>query len=224
MPHDHVRSLVAAYDGHYATPNFFRYRRWLYAPLIRSVARRAGLAPGARVLDLGCGQGFFTRLFAELGYDAHGVDLSPEGIRSAQVAHAGSGASFSVGDALALPTGAIYDCVYSRSCSLYNRDDFRELSWITDRFLEYAAPGGVAVFDYYTRPGAAHAADWRYHSLADVRAHFARYRGACTFFTLRLETILLGRHAFGEIQSRANVAAARALGLGGELIAIVRKP
>lgn len=37
-----------------------------------------------RILDFGCGRGWFTERLADLG-EAHGIDLSPEGIAAAQV-------------------------------------------------------------------------------------------------------------------------------------------
>ena len=37
--------------------------------------------PGARVLDLGCGQGRDAIMIAERGFDVLGIDLSPTGIR-----------------------------------------------------------------------------------------------------------------------------------------------
>jgi len=37
------------------------------------------------VIDIGCGQGEFVRLLLADGYDAHGVDLSPEQVELAQV-------------------------------------------------------------------------------------------------------------------------------------------
>src|SRR5262249_2794484 len=37
-----------------------------------------------RILDLGCGRGWFTELLANFGV-AHGIDLSPEAIASAQL-------------------------------------------------------------------------------------------------------------------------------------------
>ena len=43
-----------------------------------------GLAPGARVLDAGCGFGRTVGVFRELGFDAVGVDISPAVIAEAQ--------------------------------------------------------------------------------------------------------------------------------------------
>lgn len=42
---------------------------------------------GARVLDVGCGEGAFTAALAEHGADATGVDVSGEALRRARVAH-----------------------------------------------------------------------------------------------------------------------------------------
>lgn len=42
------------------------------------------LPAGARVLDLGCGPGFYTRLLAERGFTCTGVDFSPASVRWAQ--------------------------------------------------------------------------------------------------------------------------------------------
>lgn len=38
------------------------------------------LPGGARILDLGCGPGFYTRLLAERGFHCTGVDFSPASI------------------------------------------------------------------------------------------------------------------------------------------------
>ncbi|WP_335919256.1 class I SAM-dependent methyltransferase [Shewanella algae] len=42
------------------------------------------LAPGAQVLDLGCGPGFYTQLLAKRGFCCTGVDFSPASIAYAQ--------------------------------------------------------------------------------------------------------------------------------------------
>lgn len=60
-------------DRHYPLepdPAFRRRAAWLLAQL-------QALPKGARVLDIGCGQGFYLPLYAELGLVATGVELDP---------------------------------------------------------------------------------------------------------------------------------------------------
>ena len=45
----------------------------------RRMLALADLEPGASVLDMGAGSGEAVRLMQALGYDAHGIDLSPRG-------------------------------------------------------------------------------------------------------------------------------------------------
>ncbi|MGC1482179.1 MAG: class I SAM-dependent methyltransferase, partial [Candidatus Acidiferrum sp.] len=49
---------------------------------ILGLIRGLGLAK-PRILDLGCGRGWFTERLTDLG-EAHGIDLSPDGIAAAQ--------------------------------------------------------------------------------------------------------------------------------------------
>jgi len=53
--------------------------------------------PPGRILDFGCGVGWTTDFLARSGYDATGLDLSPEAIEAAREAH-GNRAAFYVHD------------------------------------------------------------------------------------------------------------------------------
>jgi SAM-dependent methyltransferase len=57
------------------------------------------------VLDLGCGPGHVTRVLADLGLDAAGVDVSPAMVARAREAH--PGLEFAVGDLRTLPAAAV---------------------------------------------------------------------------------------------------------------------
>lgn len=48
------------------------------------VAEASGLAPGKHALELGCGSGLFTQMFAETGAQITAVDISPELIELAR--------------------------------------------------------------------------------------------------------------------------------------------
>jgi 2-polyprenyl-3-methyl-5-hydroxy-6-metoxy-1,4-benzoquinol methylase len=82
---DEIASFYpAAYYGD-AGAKFRGPIEWLVRALGARHARflAEGLAPGARVLDLGCGRGVTLAALAEQGFEAHGVERSAEAARGA---------------------------------------------------------------------------------------------------------------------------------------------
>jgi SAM-dependent methyltransferase len=74
--------------------------------LIQRVAATAGLGPGDRVLDLGCGPGQLARAFAPLAGEVVAMDPEPEMLRVAAEASAGMDAMrFVSGGSADLPAG-----------------------------------------------------------------------------------------------------------------------
>ncbi len=79
------------------------YRSEFHGPALLDVCGPVG---GLRVLDLGCGQGYFSRLMAESGAQVIGVDLSEQMVRCAKrhEARLGSGVEFHALDAAEVAT------------------------------------------------------------------------------------------------------------------------
>lgn len=217
-------SIERCYDEMYLAPNVFRQRRWIYQPFIRALAKKAGLAKGNTILDLGCGQGFFTSLFAGLGLKALGVDISGEAIRSARERYGSGGAEFEIGDVMNLPYKNAFDCVFVRSCSLYNSLEFEGNRSVTDAFLAYVKEEGVLIFDFNTKLSPRNKKQtWKFHSIAAVKKHFSCYAQARVYFTLRLEATMLGHLALSFPITRIAAFTSNMTGVGGDLLAIVRK-
>jgi len=107
----------------YQHENFFRYPTWLYVPYVSSLIT-CGLEKGASILDVGCGQGFFSYLLCKCGMRVHGIDISEAGIRADQSLCGRFGATFSVADARFVTFPEKFDCVIVRSCSLSNNPEF----------------------------------------------------------------------------------------------------
>jgi SAM-dependent methyltransferase len=213
---------IDRYDDKYRRAHYFRYRQWLYRPFVKALINKANLRAGCRVLDVGCGQGFFSWLFADFGLKPVGVDISGEGIRSAERDYGCSGARFEVGDVISLDCEGTYDCVFARGLSLYNTEDFEEARDITDALLTYLKPNGVMIFDYYTNLCERRKSEsWIYHTLADVKRHFSLYPGAEVYFSLRIETLVFGSWALSFPFTLLAALVSRYTGIGGELIAIV---
>ena len=94
----------------------------------RRMLALADLEPGASVLDMGAGSGEAVRLMQALGYDAHGIDLSPRGDMVAP------------GDFLHLPYyDASFDAVLSQ-CAFFVSGDVPGALREANRVLK---PGGA---------------------------------------------------------------------------------
>lgn len=53
------------------------------------VRRIREFVPSGRILEVGCGYGYFLRCAVDAGYDAYGIDLSPAAVKWAAVRHPG---------------------------------------------------------------------------------------------------------------------------------------
>jgi SAM-dependent methyltransferase len=83
---------------------YARFRPSYPAAAIDWIIADARLGPGARVVDLGCGTGMATRLFAERGLDVVGVDPNEEMLAHARAA--GGRCRYVLGEAVATGLGA----------------------------------------------------------------------------------------------------------------------
>lgn len=110
--------------------------------LTRRLLNLSGLAPGSRVLDVGCGGGATLALLEELGYAPRGIDAFPGPCPAADE-----------GDAHALPygdrafSGVLMECCLS---------DFREPDLALSEAARVLEPGGkLLLSDVYARAEAA---------------------------------------------------------------------
>lgn len=213
-----------AYNAMYRKENYFEYRAWIYRPFLAALVTKAALQHGSKVLDAGCGQGFFTELLGDLGFDVLGVDFSVEGINAAKTRPRKGRIAYDTGDILSLPYKDAFDCVYCRSCSLYNNANLERSYFVTEALLGYVKPGGVLIFDYYTKLSRRQrSSSWTYHKLAEVRHHFARYPRARVYFSLRVEAGLFGVLTLSRPITTVNALISSVTGLGGEAVAMVWK-
>jgi SAM-dependent methyltransferase len=183
---------------------------------------KASLGPGRSLLDVGCGQGFFSSLFAEFGLKTVGVDHSVEEINSAKTNYGFSEARFEVGDALYLGCEGANDCVFARGLSLCNKKNFESAWDITNVLLSYLKPSGLMISEYYTKLSPnKKSQSWIYHSLADAQKHVSSYPGARVYFSIRIDTFLFGKLALSILFTRLSAFISQITGIGGELVAFV---
>lgn len=95
MPNQYQPST---YNAWYTTPR----GAWIGDTEFQLLYANLRPEPGASVLDVGCGTGYFTRRLARAGLRATGIDADATAIRYAK-SHAAAGERYLVGDARALP-------------------------------------------------------------------------------------------------------------------------
>ena len=79
--------------------------------IIDRILEGAGVRPGARVLDVGCGTGILIPDYLAREALVTAVDISPEMLRAARAKFAGTAVRFLLADAEQDPLGGPYDCV-----------------------------------------------------------------------------------------------------------------
>lgn len=125
----------------------------MWEPATRKVLEQAGLRPGMRCLDLGCGPGEVMRLMGEIvgpTGSVTGVDVDGRlGREALDVLREIGGCSYGFveGDALGMDDveGGPFDLTYARLVLIHADDPVELLRWMWDR----TAPGGCLVVQDY---------------------------------------------------------------------------
>ena len=119
------------------------------AALVDEACSLAGLRPGSRVLEVGCGTGKLTRALAERGLSIDAVDPGPELVAVARRHLEGSAVRFHLGrfEDIELPLGS-FEAVFSATAFHWVDPD---VGWA--KVARLLVPGGVLAL-------LAHVGDW----------------------------------------------------------------
>ncbi|MFI5266410.1 MAG: class I SAM-dependent methyltransferase [Chloroflexota bacterium] len=100
-----------------------------------------------RVLEIGCGSGRVTATLAEAGARVLGIDVSPELLRQAQQALAGTSASLLLADARQLALRAEFQAIVAPDDPFSHLTSDRDRDRALRSVSRHLAPGGVFVLD-----------------------------------------------------------------------------
>jgi SAM-dependent methyltransferase len=144
-------------------------RRYLRRWLRRHYVRAFGFPRGGRVLDVPCGDGFWTSLLHGEGFDAVGIDRDPGGVTVARRRY--PGIDFHVGDAeQPLPVTGTFDVVFSRGISHLHRETLIDDSSIrmVRNLMSYVAAGGLLLLSYHTRRDGSRTKSHSHHAVGPL--------------------------------------------------------
>lgn len=127
--------------------------------------------PGERVLDVGCGDGYYDALMAGRGAEVVGIDIHARRLATARRLHAGERATFLTMDAQAMTfPDAVFDKVVSFCVVEHFPHDERVLAHV-HRVLK---PGGALVLsaDSLSNPGVTEAERARHRTRYAVNSFY----------------------------------------------------
>jgi SAM-dependent methyltransferase len=119
------------------------WQRWLEIETIKPFLR-----PDDRLVDVGCGSGYATRILAPLVREALGIDFSESMIARARSAAAGQPSlRFQVGNTLDLDPGVVgtFDVALSVRC-LINLEGWEQQQRAIENIARLLQPGGRFIF------------------------------------------------------------------------------
>jgi SAM-dependent methyltransferase len=123
----------------------------VFASSTRALLQEAGIGPGMRVLDVGCGPGDVSLLVADrVGATGEvvGVDINDRVLQLARARVAAGGATqvrFVQTDLRDFPVDTLFDAVVGRFVLMYLADPVD----VVRRVAQYARPGGVVAFQEF---------------------------------------------------------------------------
>ena len=155
-PDASTRRFYRAHADEYARRTLAADVSHLYPPFLRL------LKPGAEILDIGCGAGRDILAFRKRGFNAWGMDASPE---LARLAHQLTGARVDTGKIEELDLGATVDGIWACASLLHLAR--RKLPLALDRIAATLGAGGIFFASMQEGAGDSVDPDGRFFALYD---------------------------------------------------------
>lgn len=160
---DRIRAAYAERDAaaetpyRWSNPGYVTYMQLLERALLRALDDAATPLAGARVLDVGCGSGYFLHRLSEYGAgECHGIDLLASRIAAAREQYPGQ--EWHVGSATELPfADGSFDLVTQFTCLSSILDDATRAAAAREMLRVAGRDGRVLSLDMRrgSRPGNA---------------------------------------------------------------------
>jgi SAM-dependent methyltransferase len=138
-----AKEVLSYYDEFYTSGDFKYYPEKLTKRFFNGIFAKCGVnAPySGRILDVGCGTGFYCKIFHEMGFHPVGIDFSSTAIEKAREKH--PHLEFHVADALNLPfEPGSFNFILSYGCSVVSTHDLTKIHDYIRHLMGFIKPGG----------------------------------------------------------------------------------
>jgi SAM-dependent methyltransferase len=136
-----THEVLSHYDQFYTSEDFKYYPERITKRFFEAILAKCHIHPPGKILDVGCGTGYYCKIFSDLGFQATGIDFSKRAIAKAREKYANL--EFSVADALNLPFGpSSFDVILSYGCSVVSTHDVSKIQEYIRHLMSRLRPGG----------------------------------------------------------------------------------
>lgn len=136
-----TQEVLSYYDRFYVSDDFKYYPEKLTRKFFKGIFAKCHINPPGKILDVGCGTGYYCKIFHEMGFQSVGVDFSQTAIARAKEKH--PNLEFSAADATNLPFEPLsFDVVLSYGCSVVSTYHISKIHDYVRHLLTCVRPGG----------------------------------------------------------------------------------
>lgn len=138
-------SLKRFYNQKYEKRDFKRHV-FCDEVLIRSIISKYKIPKNVRILDIGCGTGWYSHFLALYGMKVCAADLSKVGIKTGKGRWKDGSISWVTADAYNLPFKESFDAIFCSALSLFNVRDLYVCTSIARKLFGHLKKDGLFIF------------------------------------------------------------------------------
>ncbi|MGA9365767.1 MAG: class I SAM-dependent methyltransferase [Bacteroidota bacterium] len=136
-----AQEVLSYYNQFYTSDDFKYYSEIITRKFFRGIFAKCHISPPGKILDVGCGTGYYCNIFHEMGFQSVGVDFSQTAIARAKEKY--PNLEFSAADATDLPFEPLsFDVVLSYGCSVVSTYDISKIHDYVRHLMTFVKPAG----------------------------------------------------------------------------------
>ncbi len=216
------------YDKKYFASGY-KHSLYIDRAFIKGIVEKYNIPPNTFLLDLGCGTGWYSNLFAELGFQVVGIDYSKTGVIKARNLY-GDKIYWVVGDAFNMPfsTKKPFNIIFCCDFPPYNLIDTPEQAIeITKNFFEYLIKDGIFIFIWSSkltgkRVGDSVIIEYTTNQVKEIFSSFGKIIGD-VYTTNKQLFPLLGKYSISKFVTKLTSFAVKVHRRNVRIICVVKK-
>jgi SAM-dependent methyltransferase len=136
-----AHEVLTYYDRFYTSDDSKYYPEGITKKFFRGVFSKCHIKPPGKILDVGCGTGYYCKIFHDLGFKPTGIDFSRTAIEKARQNY--PDIDFSVAEALDLPFDpSSFDIILSCGCSVVSTHQISKINDYVRHLMSRVKPSG----------------------------------------------------------------------------------